>query len=60
MKSPKSQLKYNIWPTPTKVIRGTRWLMFAHPKENILIIFRKVFYIQSTDEQIKRCALTQI
>ena len=60
MKSPKSQLKYNIRPDPRKVIRGTRWLISTNPKENILNIFRKVYYIQSTDEQIKKCALTQM
>ena len=57
---PKSQLKYNIPPDPRKVIRGTQWLITANPKQNILSIFSKVYYIQSIDEQIKRCALTQM
>ena len=60
MKSPKSQLKYNIRPNPRKVIRGARWLISTNPEENILSLFRKVYYIQSTDEQIKKRVLTQM
>ena len=32
----------------------------ANPTENTLSIFEKVYYIPSTDEQIKKCALTQM
>ena len=47
-------------PNLRKLIRGTRWLICAPLKETNLKHFRKVYYIQSTDEQIKKCALTQI
>ena len=45
-----------------EIIPGTRWsgwLISAHPKENIFIIFR-VYYIQSTDAQIKWFALMRM
>ena len=60
MKSLKSQVKNNSRPDSRKVIRGTRRLISANPKENILSVFRKVYYIQSTDEQMEKCAMKQM